>query len=73
MNDPCMDRNENPRILVIADYGPTGGGGGGVILRHLLRGRDWNKIYWWSLFGAAGTYQMGGRHRSYNTSSRWFR
>jgi glycosyltransferase involved in cell wall biosynthesis len=65
-----MDSNNSPRILVVAEFPPGGGGGGGIILKHLLRGQDWNQIYWWSLLGSSGSYQMGGRHQSFGLPRR---
>jgi hypothetical protein len=43
----------SPRILIVADFGPGSGGGSWVLLKQFLRGLDWNRVYWWSLFDAA--------------------
>jgi glycosyltransferase involved in cell wall biosynthesis len=53
-----------PRILVVADFGPGSGGGSWVLLKQFLRGLDWNRVYWWSLFDAPSSHEFGGRHQS---------
>jgi hypothetical protein len=54
----------SPRILIVADFGPGSGGGSWVLLKQFLRGLDWNRVYWWSLFDAPSSHEFGGRHRS---------
>ncbi|MCE0498941.1 MAG: hypothetical protein LV481_13455 [Methylacidiphilales bacterium] len=66
-----MSPNDSQRVLVVAEFAPGSGGGGWIILKQLLRGLDWGRIYWWSLFNdKSSTYQFGGRHHSVNVSSR---
>jgi glycosyltransferase involved in cell wall biosynthesis len=61
--------NPNPRVLVVAEFPPGAPGGGWVILKSLLRGSDWSRIYWWSFFsGRSPAYEFGGRHHSCNVS-----
>jgi glycosyltransferase involved in cell wall biosynthesis len=62
--------DRNPRILVVSEFAPGLPGGGWVILKQLLRGLDWNQVYWWSFFRNGHSHEFGGRHSSCNISSR---
>jgi glycosyltransferase involved in cell wall biosynthesis len=42
---------KQPKILIVADYLPEGGAGGGVIMRDLLESYPSNKINWFALEG----------------------
>ncbi len=60
-----MSSITDQRILVVTEFAPGAGGGGWVLTRQLLRGLDWNQVYWWSLLRPpASKYQFGGRHYS---------
>lgn len=39
-----------PKILIAAIFVPGTPGGDWVILQHLLRGIDWNRLSWWAMF-----------------------
>ena len=50
-NSSSPQKEKLPKILIVADYLPEGGAGGGVIMRDLLESYPSSKIHWFALEG----------------------
>ncbi|HUB66407.1 MAG TPA: glycosyltransferase [Candidatus Methylacidiphilales bacterium] len=59
-------KDQEPRILVIAEFAPGAAGGDWVNIKQHFRGLDWSQIYWWSFSGPSGikSHEFGGKHSS---------
>lgn len=60
------------KILICAIFPPGAAGGDWVIIQHLLRGVDWKRLSWWSLFGSQShlAKTLGDRLHLFNAAHR---
>ena len=57
-----MSANPKFKLLLAAEFTPGSPGGDWFHLKQLLRGFDWGRLSWWSMFGGAkGTTNLGPR------------
>lgn len=64
--------NQDFKVLLTAIFPPGSAGGDWVLLKHLLRDFDWNRLSWWSMFGAANdrATTLGDRLSLFNAPGR---
>jgi glycosyltransferase involved in cell wall biosynthesis len=66
------NNNKDFKLLLAAVFPPGSAGGDWVLLKHLLRGFDWSRLSWWSMFGQPPdrTTPLGDRLACFNAPGR---